>query len=98
VIKETNPVQTVYDMVSNFLLFTGKPIHLLALCGFCDVCEAQRTRSGQCPYSANLKGLGNSALDMLRLKICVGAGAIIGAAIFKILALIWSRGFIYISK
>jgi len=27
---------------------------------------------------------------MLRLKICVSAGAIIGAAIFKNLALIWS--------
>ena len=39
---------------------------------------------------ANLNGLGNSALDMLRLKICVSAGAIIGAAIFKNLALIWS--------
>ena len=29
---------------------------------------------------ANLNGLGNSAIDMLRLKICVSAGAIIGAA------------------
>jgi len=37
-----------------------------------------------------LNGLGNSALDMLRLKICVSAGAIIVAAIFKNLALIWS--------
>ena len=27
---------------------------------------------------ANLNGLGNSALDMLRLKICVSAGAIMG--------------------
>ena len=34
---------------------------------------------------ANLNGLGNSALDMLRLNICVSAGAII----FKNLALIW---------
>jgi len=39
---------------------------------------------------ANLNGLGNSALDMLWLKICVSAGAIIGAASFKNLALIWS--------
>ena len=39
---------------------------------------------------ANLSGLGNSTLDMLGLKICVSAGAIIGAAIFKNLALIWS--------
>jgi len=36
-----------------------------------------------------LNGLGNSALDML--KICVSAGAIIGAAIFKNVALIWSN-------
>ena len=39
---------------------------------------------------ANLNGLGNSALGMLRLKNCVTAGAINGAAIFKNLALIWS--------
>jgi len=32
----------------------------------------------------------NLDLDMLRLKICVSAGAIIGAAIFKNLARIWS--------
>jgi len=38
----------------------------------------------------NLNGLGNSDLDMLRLKICVSAGAIIGATILKNLALIWS--------
>jgi len=37
-----------------------------------------------------LNGLGNSALDMLRLKICVSAWAINGADIFKNLALIWS--------
>jgi len=36
---------------------------------------------------ANLNGLGNSALGMLRLKNCVTAGAINGAAIFKNLAL-----------
>jgi len=37
-----------------------------------------------------LNGLGNSALDMLVLTICVSAAAIIGAAIFKNLPLIWS--------
>jgi len=39
---------------------------------------------------ANLNGLGNSALDLLRLKIYVSAGAINGAAIFKNMTLIWS--------
>jgi len=39
---------------------------------------------------ANLNGQGNPALNMLRLNICVSAGAIIGAPIFKNLALIWS--------
>jgi len=39
-------------------------------------------------YHSNLNGLGNTALDMLRLKIYVSA--IIGATNFKMLALIWS--------
>jgi len=41
---------------------------------------------------ANLNGLGNSALDMLRLKICVSAGQLMGQPFlsFKNLALIWS--------
>jgi len=37
-----------------------------------------------------LNKLGDSALDMLRLNICISAGAIIGATIFKNLTLIWS--------
>jgi len=40
---------------------------------------------------AYLNWLENLALYMLRLKICVSAGAIIGAASFRNLELNWSR-------
>jgi len=47
---------------------------------------------------ANFNGLGNSALDMRWLKICVSEGAITGAAIFSEFGtdLVRSRLFIYI--